>query len=285
MARKDKDTAKTGNDDTQFQLPLDEGRALFPFRIVRRQKLGGEKLIFPTKEHIYRLKGIDQFESFKDCVQEAIALGVSLQGADLTDMIDLAYINAQDEETQTKIKQASSLENGDYEGADFRNCLAEGVHFSGSNLKKADFSGRMDQEQIEKSGYNGYTTELSRASFSGCNVSGAIFDNAILERANFGQGLDETLSPIDCQASGASFKQVNLAHARFSKTTLSGATISVGRESFIRNAYFDNINFKGVAQFPFYTVDPDRYRNCQFPEGFSAPKPPRRAPLHKPGRF
>lgn len=260
----------------------------YKFRIIKRSKFGKNERLFPTKDHLENLhiKSLEEarFSNFKQCVEAAVKLGISLNGADLTnslDAVDLLEINSK--ETNAKIK-LYSLSGGDYTGGDFRNTYCVGVNFADSLLDYCNFSGDFTQRELDERDINGLTTEAERAVFSGCSLKNTQFNNAVLNHAEFNTSIgahSDLIKATYCDLTNAKLTNTCLRFASFSSVKLGQFTqISVLDDRDIETAHFRNIDFSVMAfsseapqeraAFPFYMVRPSHYSNCTFPEGFNS---------------
>lgn len=245
----------------QFTLSPDQDLMSMPlkFRIVSRLKTGSQAVLFSDPDH--------PFYSFKDCVEEAIRRGIDLSYADLTDPFDgLEILRANKEKREInrfKFKRLS-LAYGHYDGGVFKNSFIEGVDFSGSSLKRCDFSGDYTRQDLEDHHCIGYTTEGAGADFSGCDLSYTKFDNAILSESRFSTLIDyEKEKRALCLLDQTKFHHTDLRHARFSFARLDNPIFEPVSKNDIQGLQFECCDFSNTYAFPYMYKDAIRFTSCQ----------------------
>ncbi len=279
-------TKSSGNKNEQLALPfndaapyigtqsLDDVRKQYPpadalaqklkFRIVLRHKArlsaqNSDHVIFPHPE---KHEGI-VFNSYKDCVEAAIKLGISLKNADLRETHNsFNELDLSDEE-KSLIKTKISLQNGVYDGADFRNVICERVNFSNSSLRHVDFSGDIDPISInKKEHHHRMLSEMARVVFDGCDLSHTKFINCILDNASFGRAMDDNGAMINPALDHTVLKESQANNIKIDRASVKA--INWQGERFYNFTVHD-VDFREMTAFPIFQID--TMRGCQFAQG------------------
>lgn len=249
--------------------PADALAQKLGFRIVLREKSRSSSqnnahVIFPHPE---KHKNIT-FNSYRDCVEAAVKLGISLKGANLCDTHNRfnELDPSKDEQSpagRREIKKRQSLRNGHYDGADFRNVICERVDFSNSSLRNANFSGDIDPISInKKEHHHRMLTEMANVIFDGCDLSHATFINCILDSASFRRGMNEEGTMVNPKLDHSIFKDNKADHLRIDSASVK--EIRWQGEQFY-NLTVNNVDFREMIAFPIFQID--SMRGCEFAQG------------------
>jgi uncharacterized protein YjbI with pentapeptide repeats len=210
------------------------------------------------------LSGVDMTEAnLSDAVldeanlSKAVLTGTKLTGLSLneTDLSGLDLVKADFSGSEGRWADFSEA---NLEGAIFRRCKLPQADFSACNLKEADFSGSELQSaqlyQVQALKINLESADISElqaseeADFTEANCrnakgKGSIWEESILDKANFSGALLEDAILSDVSAKETRFIRANLSNATFEDSCLDGAVLT---EANLLRASFERASLIGT---------------------------------------